>query len=84
MSSKDTEFRGDTSPQSVQNPPSPGGSAGAVSSNEEDEVIGKGRSASAQEEEEELIPVPPPAPKNSISILAHKLWIGNLDKRLSE
>ncbi len=31
-----------------------------------------------------LIPVPPPNPKGGVSILAHKLWIGNLDKRLTE
>ena len=34
--------------------------------------------------EDELIPVPPPVPKNGVSILAHKIWIGNLDKRLTE
>ena len=33
---------------------------------------------------ENLIPVPPPTPKNGVSILAHKIWIGNLDKRLTE
>ena len=37
-----------------------------------------------QSSEEELIPVPPSVPKNGVSILAHKLWIGNLDKRLTE
>ena len=30
------------------------------------------------------IPVPPPVPKLGVSVLAHKLWIGNLDKRLTE
>lgn len=30
------------------------------------------------------IPVPPPVPQTGISILTHKLWIGNLDKRLTE
>lgn len=34
--------------------------------------------------EGELIPVPPPTPKGGVSILAHKIWIGNLDKRLTE
>ena len=28
--------------------------------------------------------VPPPTPQSGISILAHKIWIGNLDKRLSQ
>ena len=37
-----------------------------------------------QPNEEELIPVPPPTPKSGVSILAHKIWIGNLDKRLTE
>ncbi len=37
-----------------------------------------------QPTEGELIPVPPPVPKNGVSILAHKIWIGNLDKRLTE
>lgn len=37
-----------------------------------------------QTSDKELIPVPPPVPKNGVSILAHKLWIGNLDKRLTE
>ena len=37
-----------------------------------------------QPAEGELIPVPPPVPKNGVSILAHKIWIGNLDKRLTE
>lgn len=27
---------------------------------------------------------PPPTPQSGISILAHKIWIGNLDKRLSQ
>ena len=35
-------------------------------------------------EQEELIEVPPPVPASGTSILAHKLWIGNLDKRLTE
>ena len=29
-------------------------------------------------------PVPPNAPESGVSILAHKIWIGNLDKRLSQ
>lgn len=28
--------------------------------------------------------VPPATPQSGISILAHKIWIGNLDKRLSQ
>lgn len=28
--------------------------------------------------------VPPTTPQSGISILAHKIWIGNLDKRLSQ
>ena len=28
--------------------------------------------------------VPPPTPQSGISILAHKIWIGNLDKRLPQ
>ena len=32
----------------------------------------------------ELIPVPPHVPASGISIQAHKLWIGHLDKRLTE
>lgn len=30
------------------------------------------------------MPVPPNVPQSGISILAHKIWIGNLDKRLSQ
>ena len=30
------------------------------------------------------ISVPPSVPPSGISILGHKLWIGNLDKRLTE
>ena len=30
------------------------------------------------------ITVPPSNPQSGISILAHKIWIGNLDKRLSQ
>lgn len=30
------------------------------------------------------IPIPPPVPPSGISVLSHKLWIGNLDKRLTE
>lgn len=32
----------------------------------------------------DVIPIPPPTPRGGVSILAHKLWIGNLDKRLTE
>ena len=31
-----------------------------------------------------LIPVPPAEPESGISILAHKIWVGNLDRRLTE
>jgi hypothetical protein len=57
------------------------GEAEDVSSNEEDEVVEKGKGSSDQEE---LLPIPPPVPKGGITILAHKLWIGNLDRRLTE
>ena len=30
------------------------------------------------------VPIPPPVPQSGISILAHKIWIGNLDKRLTQ
>lgn len=30
------------------------------------------------------IPVPPTVPETGISIQAHKLWVGNLDKRLTQ
>lgn len=33
---------------------------------------------------EDIIPVPPTVPVAGISIQAHKLWIGNLDKRLTQ
>lgn len=42
------------------------------------------RESTGKQSEEDLIPVPPPTPKNGVSILAHKIWIGNLDKRLTE
>ena len=35
-------------------------------------------------DDSELIPIPPTAPRSGASILGHKLWIGNLDKRLTE
>lgn len=57
------------------------GEAEDASSNEEDEVVEKRKSSSDQEE---LLPIPPPVPKTGITILAHKLWIGNLDRRLTE
>ena len=41
-------------------------------------------SSHEQSPDHDLIPVPPPTPKNGVSILAHKIWIGNLDKRLTE
>lgn len=30
------------------------------------------------------IPIPPTVPDTGISIQAHKLWVGNLDKRLTQ
>lgn len=30
------------------------------------------------------VPLPPAVPASGISILAHKIWIGNLDRRLTE
>lgn len=41
-------------------------------------------SSHEQSPDHDLIPVPPPTPKSGVSILAHKIWIGNLDKRLTE
>ena len=32
----------------------------------------------------EPLPVPPPVHPSGISVQSHKLWIGNLDKRLTE
>ena len=42
------------------------------------------KAKSLSDQVEELIEVPPPVPKSGSSVLAHKLWIGNLDKRLTE
>ena len=68
-----------------ENPISPAGSLEGVSSNEEDDVVEKnGRKPGASSDQEELIPIPPSVPKNGMTILSHKLWIGNLDKRLTE
>ena len=39
---------------------------------------------SLMSEEPEEIPLPPTIPLSGISIQAHKIWIGNLDKRLTE
>ncbi len=58
------------------------GSASSPSSSTEEEVLDK--SVLAAPDQEELIPIPPPVPKTGLSILANKLWIGNLDKRLNE
>lgn len=55
---------------------------GGASSNEEDEVVETLKKPSS--DQDELIPIPPPVPKSGMSILTHKLWIGNLDKRLTE
>ena len=32
----------------------------------------------------EDLEIPPNTPQSGISVLAHKIWIGNLDKRLSQ
>lgn len=73
------------SPQNSLGSPEAGGGGGGgaedVSSNEEDEVVEKRKCSLDQED---LLPIPPPVPKAGISILAHKLWIGNLDNRLTE
>ena len=37
-----------------------------------------------KKESGEALTVPPGVPQSGISILAHKIWIGNLDKRLSQ
>lgn len=34
--------------------------------------------------EEDILPVPPIVPPSGISVQSHKLWVGNLDKRLTE
>lgn len=52
------------------------------SSSPSEEVVSTEKAKAS--EQEELIEVPPPAPKSGATILAHKLWIGNLDKRLTE
>lgn len=46
--------------------------------------MGKKSVEGSSAEQEDLLPIPPPVPKSGISILAHKLWIGNLDRRLTE
>lgn len=56
---------------------------GSNSSNEED-VVDTEKGKATTTDQEELIEIPPSVPKNGIAILAHKLWIGNLDKRLTE
>ena len=34
--------------------------------------------------EEEDIEIPPSQPESGLPILAHKLWVGNIDKRITE
>ena len=34
--------------------------------------------------EEEDIKIPPSQPESGLPILAHKLWVGNIDKRITE
>ena len=52
----------------------------SASSGSEDEIVDSNRKDSS---DKCLIPVPPEVPKSGVSILSHKLWIGNLDKRLT-
>ena len=82
---KDSSQKESCSPEPLcgGSPASPNGSVNSSASSNEDVVDDKDRLTSSGEQEE-LIPIPPPVPKNGISILAHKLWIGNLDKRLNE
>ena len=78
---KDSTIPQQPSPEvrSKENPTSP------ASSSEEDEVVDRGGSKSGTpSDQEELLPIPPSIPKAGMSILSHKLWIGNLDKRLTE
>ena len=50
--------------------------------------LGEGEEVGENSEKEtkrlDEVPVPPNVPQSGISILAHKIWIGNLDKRLSQ
>lgn len=53
------------------------------SPNEDDVIMTDEKGSASTDEVEDPILIPPSVPKNGISILAHKLWIGNLDKRLT-
>lgn len=35
-------------------------------------------------EEDDDIKIPPAQPESGLPILAHKLWVGNIDKRVTE
>lgn len=53
-----------------------------ASSGSEDEIVDNDQKSSS--DKGCLIPVPPEVPKGGVSVLSHKIWIGNLDKRLTE
>lgn len=40
--------------------------------------------ALVKEEDEDDIKIPPSQPESGLPILAHKLWVGNIDKRITE
>lgn len=54
------------------------------SANSEDKMSPSPSSVMTVQDQGDSIPVPPPVPKLGVSVLAHKLFIGNLDKRLTE
>lgn len=57
----------------------------ALSSGMDDKLLSSSpTSLCAEQNKSDLIPVPPSTPKLGVPLLAHKLWIGNLDKRLTE
>ena len=40
--------------------------------------------ALVSEVDEDDIKIPPSQPESGLPILAHKLWVGNIDKRITE
>ncbi len=56
------------------------GEGKAVEDLSEGESSGRGSSLAAAAP----IPRPPTKPESGTSVLGHKIWIGNLDKRLTE
>ena len=40
--------------------------------------------ALVSEGDEDDIKIPPSQPESGLPILAHKLWVGNIDKRITE